>query len=229
MEFDDFVLAAATASLADAEAPAAREHADAVEFRLDLADGDPLAALAEYDADLPIVATNRVEWEGGEAPEGEQRRADLLAAAEHDAVEAVDVELEAIRRGEAAGLPEQLREHVDVIVSVHDFDRTPSIDDLRSLLSACLEYGDVGKLVTTAETVDDVPPLLTVTREFAGQGETVATMAMGEPGRHSRAVAPLYGSAIGYAPVDPAEATAPGQYDVATLASLVERLRSSPE
>jgi 3-dehydroquinate dehydratase-1 len=37
-------------------------------------------------------------------------------------------------------------------------------------------------------------------------------------------VAPLYGSKNGYAPVDPAEATAPGQYDLATLASLVEQL-----
>lgn len=226
MDFDDFVLAAATADLDDASAPAARAHADAVEFRMDLADGDPLAALEAYDGALPVIATNRVEWEGGEAPSGEQRRADILAAAEHDAVEAVDVELEAIRRGEAAGLPDQLREYADVIVSVHDFDRTPSIDDLRSLLSATVEYGDVGKLVTTAETVDDVPPVLSVTREFAAQGEAVATMAMGEPGRHSRAVAPIYGSAIGYAPVDPAEATAPGQFDVATLSDLVDRLRS---
>ena len=53
---------------------------------------------------------------------------------------------------------------------------------------------------------------------------TVATMAMGEPGRHSRAVAPLYGSKIGYAPVHPADATAPGQYDLATLRQLVEQL-----
>jgi 3-dehydroquinate dehydratase-1 len=49
-------------------------------------------------------------------------------------------------------------------------------------------------------------------------------MAMGEAGRHTRAVAPLYGSKIGYAPVDPAEATAPGQYDLATLADLIDRL-----
>jgi 3-dehydroquinate dehydratase-1 len=54
----------------------------------------------------------------------------------------------------------------------------------------------------------------------------VATMAMGEAGRHSRAVAPLYGSRIGYAPVDPADATAPGQYDLETLRGLVETLQN---
>jgi len=47
---------------------------------------------------------------------------------------------------------------------------------------------------------------------------------MGAAGRHTRAVAPLYGSRIGYAPVDPSAATAPGQYDLATLRDLVDRL-----
>jgi 3-dehydroquinate dehydratase-1 len=49
-------------------------------------------------------------------------------------------------------------------------------------------------------------------------------MGMGEAGRHTRAVAPVYGSRLGYAPVDPADATAPGQYDLATLAELVDAL-----
>ena len=224
MDFDSFVLAAATHDLADASHPAAREHADAVEFRMDLAEGDPLDALAAYDASLPIIVTNRVEWEGGEASDGQQRLDDLVAAADHDAVEAIDVELEAMRRGDAAGVPDRVPDDVSIIASVHDFDRTPSIDDLRSLACATTEYGDVGKVVTTAESVDDVPPLLSMTREFAAQGRPIATMAMGEQGRHSRAIAPLYGSRIGYAPLDPSDATAPGQFDLATTARLVDEL-----
>ncbi|MFW6265436.1 MAG: type I 3-dehydroquinate dehydratase, partial [Halanaeroarchaeum sp.] len=55
-------------------------------------------------------------------------------------------------------------------------------------------------------------------------GESVATMAMGRPGRHSRVVAPLYGSSIGYAPVEPENATAPGQYDLKQLRTLVDAL-----
>jgi 3-dehydroquinate dehydratase-1 len=49
-------------------------------------------------------------------------------------------------------------------------------------------------------------------------------MAMGEAGSHTRAVAPVYGSRVGYAPVDPAESTAPGQYDLATLRTLIDEL-----
>ncbi|MFC6725501.1 type I 3-dehydroquinate dehydratase, partial [Halobium palmae] len=51
-------------------------------------------------------------------------------------------------------------------------------------------------------------------------------MAMGQPGRHTRAVAPVYGSRIGYAPVDPADATAPGQFDLGTLRTLIDLLAS---
>jgi 3-dehydroquinate dehydratase I len=221
IRFDSFVLAAATADLRDE--PAAREHADCVEFRMDLAES-PLDALAGYDGELPLIATNRAEWEGGEAEEG--GRLDALAeAARHEAVGAIDVELESLRRGTANPLLDAARERdVTVIASVHDFERTPSTMALRELLSEALAYGDVGKIAVTARDRSDVLSLLSVTHDLSTEG-AVATMAMGEVGRHSRVVAPLYGSRIGYAPVHPEEATAPGQFDLVSLAELIERLR----
>ncbi len=224
MDFESFVLAAATADLADE--PAARESADAVEFRMDLADDDPVAAIETYDGDLPLIATNRADWEGGEAEDGPDRLAALETAAESPQVGAVDVELETVEQGDAEDLL-ATAEATDtaVIVSVHDFDATPSRSELRALLERAGKHGDVAKVAVTAESPDDVLDLLAATRAAAVAGETVATMAMGEAGRHSRAVAPLYGSKIGYAPVDPAEATAPGQFDLATLRNLVERLQ----
>jgi 3-dehydroquinate dehydratase-1 len=224
MDFDSFVLAAATADLGDE--PAAREHGDAVEFRMDLA-ADPLDALRGYTGSLPVLATNRVEWDGGETPDTPERIADLLTAMETPRVEAVDVELAAVRDGDAQRVVDHARDRdVAVVVSVHDFEETPRRERMSDLLATACEYGDVGKLAVTARTPDDVLDLLAVTREATVEGQTVATMAMGEAGRHSRAVAPLYGSRVGYAPVDPAEATAPGQYDLATLARLVEQLES---
>jgi 3-dehydroquinate dehydratase-1 len=111
-----------------------------------------------------------------------------------------------------------------VVASIHDFEATPSEARLTELLTAAADYGDVGKLAVTAESRRDTLALLSATHAATQRGDTVATMAMGEAGRHTRAVAPVYGSKIGYAPVDPANATAPGQYDLATLATLVEEL-----
>ena len=224
IDFSSFVLAAATADL-DAE-PAAREHADAVEFRLDLA-SEPLDALAAYEGELPLIATNRPTWEGGRATDGEERLNALETAAATDAVGAIDVELAALRDGSADRLVEHAHDHgTAVIASTHDFEGTPHRDTMRDLLADASHRGDVAKLAVTAEGAGDVLDLLDATWAATTDGERVATMAMGEAGRHSRAVAPLYGSRIGYAPVEPADATAPGQYDLATLSGLVEQLRA---
>ena len=82
----------------------------------------------------------------------------------------------------------------------------------------------MAKLAVTADDRADALDLLAATRAHDAEGAAVATMAMGEAGRHTRAVAPVYGSRIGYAPVDPADATAPGQYDLETLRTLVDGL-----
>ncbi|WP_255150616.1 type I 3-dehydroquinate dehydratase [Halorarius halobius] len=222
MEFDAFRLAAATAELS--EEPAAREHADLVEFRMDLA-ADPLAALDDYDGELPLLCTNRPDWEGGDCEADEADRLGTLeSAVEHPAVEAIDVEVAAIADGAQATLDHAHDHGATVVASVHDFESTPPGDDLAELVARAAAAGDVGKVAVTAEDRGDVLRLLSVTDALDRQGERVATMAMGEAGRHSRVVAPLYGSRIGYAPVDPAEATAPGQYDLATLDRLVADL-----
>ncbi|EMA45274.1 type I 3-dehydroquinate dehydratase, partial [Halobiforma nitratireducens] len=220
MDFDSFVLAASTANLA--EEPAAREHADAIEFRMDLAEA-PLAALERYDGDLPILATNRAEWEGGDTAD-DGRLETLAEASRFEAVEAIDVELAAMRGGDADALLETVRDrepNVAVVASAHDFGGTPQESAMIETLTDACERADVGKLAVTAHDRADALAVLSATRRLTAEGKPVATMAMGEAGSHTRAVAPVYGSRIGYAPVDPEKATAPGQYDLETLARLV--------
>ena len=229
LSFDEFVLAASTDSLADE--PAARKHADAVEFRLDLA-ADPLAQLAGYDGELPIIATNRAAWEGGEATDEVGRLATLATALEDDAVAAVDLELNALTGRAAAADTETTRNvretareaGVAVIASIHDFESTPPVAELTERLRLGSEEGDIAKLATTAHDRGDALDLLTATHRATAAGKTVATMGMGAAGQHTRAVAPIYGSKIGYAPVDAADATAPGQYPLTTLREVVSAL-----
>ena len=209
--------------------PAARADADGIELRMDFAE-EPIAQLSAYDGELPVLVTNRVDWEGGEAADTAGRLDDLKRAMEHDAVTAVDVELAALEgdgEHDAGRVVDHAREHgASVVVSTHDFEATPDRDTITDRLRRACEHGDVGKMATTAASADDVLAMLDATRDLTADGKQVATMCMGEPGRHSRAVAPLYGSRIGYAPVDPEAATAPGQYDLTTLRSLVTQLRS---
>jgi 3-dehydroquinate dehydratase-1 len=224
MDFRSFHLLAAGSTLPTEPV----EAADGIELRMDLAN-DPLGQLAGYDGSLPVLVTNRVTWEGGDAPDTSDRIDSLLDAIEFNAVTAVDIELAALT-GDGDHDVTQVVDHareqdVSVVVSAHDFERTPGRERIIATLERACGYGDVGKIATTAHTPDDVLAMLEATREMTAAGESVATMCMGEQGRHSRAVAPLYGSKIGYAPVDPDDATAPGQYDLATLRSLIEDLQ----
>jgi len=227
LAFDSFVLAASSADLG-AE-PAAREAADCIEFRMDLAEA-PLDALAAYDGELPVLATNRAEWEGGNA--AESGRLDALAAAlEHDAVDAIDVELDAIE-GDGPGPTDRVgalvetaeEEGVSVVVSTHDFESTPAEPALAERLRRAADHGDVAKAAVTASTGVRRSRCWPSRTNSPGRASPSRRWRWGPRARHTRAVAPVYGSKIGYAPVDPAKATAPGQYDLETLRALVDRL-----
>lgn len=221
LDATEFTLAAVVSSLDRARAASA---ADAIEFRMDHAT-DPLTQLASYDHQLPLIATNRAAWEGGDAADT-GRIAALETAAEHPAVGAVDIELDSVEEGEGEALRDIARTNdTAVIVSWHDFERTPPRDVLTSRLATAAEWGDIGKLSVTANTPEDVLDLLSVTLDQSQAGNSVATMSMGHAGRHSRVIAPLYGSRIGYAPIDASEATAPGQFELDRLAELVSTLR----
>ena len=231
VSFDTFQLAAATADLSDESA--ASDYADIVEFRLDLAYADtslpdPLTAISAYDhsSSLPLIVTNRPEWEGG-AYDGEtiDRLEMLITAAKHDAVIAVDIELETLKSQHGKRVARDIRNSGAVIIaSTHDFTSTPQQSVLHERLHTAAQLGDIGKLAVTAQTHRDALRVLAATEQASQWGDTVATMAMGALGQHTRVVAPLYGSRIGYAPVNPADATAPGQYDIKTLSEMIDTL-----
>ena len=224
MDFQDFLLAASTGDLA--AAAAAREHADLVEFRMDLAE-DPLGDLDDYDGELPVLATNRPVWEGG-AADDEDRVDALASAARTDCVAAIDIELASLVGPDGDGaeaLAAARSTDTATIVSSHDFEGTPALSEMADRLGEACSLGDVGKLAVTPTDRGEALDLLRVTHEYSAADMTVATMGMGELGRHTRAVAPLYGSTLGYAPVDTEDATAPGQYDAATLRALIADLR----
>jgi 3-dehydroquinate dehydratase-1 len=222
LSFDNFRLVASMPDLAAEQT--AREYADGVEFRMDLAK-KPDAAIQEYDGELPLLLTNRAAWEGGKAEET-GRLDDLEAAIGHEFVTAVDIELQSVTAGAADSLLAAAQAaDVTTVISVHDFNCTPAEDELLRLIKQADTAGDIAKIAVTAESRADTLALLSATQSATEAGHTVATMAMGEIGRHTRAVAPIYGSRIGYAPVTVGQATAPGQYTLARLSELINTLR----
>lgn len=228
MDLDSFTLAA---SLTDLEKePLARDDADAIEFRIDLASA-PRTALREYSGSLPVIATNRMTSEGGEAPDTPDRLELLSFALEQPAVTAIDLELRALEQSrDAQNVADAARDNgVTVIVSSHDFDETPPLREMKRRVDASYQFGEIAKLSVTPADYGDVLEVLELTWNYSARDQGVATMCMGEIGRHSRVLAPVYGSKIGYAPVSTADATAPGQFDLKTLRRLITELSPTPD
>jgi len=73
--------------------------------------------------------------------------------------------------------------------------------------------------------MEDVLNLLRVTLDFRGAGKSVCTIAMGEQGKHTRVIAPFYGSVLTYASMERDSTAAPGQLPVDKVKKIMEMLK----
>ncbi|MCE8423120.1 MAG: type I 3-dehydroquinate dehydratase [Candidatus Methanoperedens sp.] len=192
--------------------------ADLLELRIDLLNDDAIQILEDLRTiGLPIIVTNRMKAEGGAWIKNEEERISKLISLIHLA-DAVDIELCADERNEV--VEEAKRRGKTVLISSHDFKKTPGTDVMKEILNEALTAGaDIAKLAVTPNSLDDVLRLLDVTLHAKG---AVCTIAMGELGRHSRVIAPVYGSVLTYGYVE--TLAAPGQYRVDELRAMLELL-----
>lgn len=225
MKQNRFALAATTNDLTQEKA--VRDVADVIEFRMDKAE-DPLEQLENYDGELSILATNRAQWFGGQAYDtGRLDR--LFTASEFDAVEMVDIELETAR-GSSWVLPEFRENDVEIIISFHAFEDTPDRDTLDAIFEQCARFGDIAKVATYAEEYADSLRMIEAVHAATIDGMRVAGISMGAIGSHTRVVAPLYGSCLGYAPLaSDTNEYAPGQIPIRKLATMIETLEATDD
>lgn len=185
--------------------------ADILEIRIDLLKIDARTALHDIrETGLPVIITNRMKQEGGAWQGTEEKRISTLISLLPMA-DAVDIELCARDRDMVVKKARDMGK--TVIISTHDFQKTPDSDVMSGIISESVAAGaDIAKLAVMPNSLEDVHRLLEVTLHADA---AVCTLAMGEKGRHSRVVAPLYGSVMTYGYVG--KATAPGQLRVDEL------------
>jgi 3-dehydroquinate dehydratase/shikimate dehydrogenase len=158
-----------------------------------------------------FLATCRRRVAGGEFGGDIQAELFWLMEARRAGCEWCDVEVETERE-----LPDQsIREYAvppRVMLSLHDFDRTPKLPESVS----CPPRGevDVVKIATSAKTISDSVRLLRLAR----RSRCFVAVPMGEIGFPGRLLALREGSALAYAPIG--EATAPGQVGLRELKHL---------
>lgn len=200
-------------------------HADVIEIRLDSLADPEIDPFVKY-LDVPLLFTNRPEWEGGSFRGPEAKRVELLIRAAQQDCALVDLELKTAPelRGELLDI---LLQHPDtgLIISWHDFAGTPADDELTEILVQQMESGaHIGKIVTTPKDFKDVLRVLNLLVTAAENNFPLIAFCMGEVGRISRLATIKLGGYMTYAAPDGGRETAPGQIPLTVLRDMLIRL-----
>lgn len=189
-------------------------HTDFIEIRLDrledcLENNLGLADLASHGK-TPKIATDR-------SSRSETKQRQMLLSAAKYGFEYVDAELSTPQ------LKDQLRELAVLgakpIVSFHKFDGSLSIYELNSILEREISSGaEVCKIVTTAKQIGDNLTTLNFTSTASSKTKLVC-FCMGELGKISRLLSPMFGGFFTFASLERGSETASGQMSIREMKS----------
>lgn len=215
----------------------AAKRPDLLEWRVDffegIADTPAVVELAgqirQLASGIPVLFTRRSSQEGGEKIAlTEPQVVELYrAVCESGHVDMVDFEMgnepahvrEVRALSRAAG--------VALILSFHDFQRTPAVEILNQRFAQAEQLGaDVAKVAVMPQGMQDVLTLLTATLQSSGKlGIPVVSMAMAGFGSVTRLCGWTFGSAMTFAVGQ--NSSAPGQLPIEDLAAGLAILRSA--
>lgn len=207
---------------------------DVVEFRADFLGGVTeegimmlaLRAIRQILPQSPLLFTFRTKQEGGEAQLFDWDYAALLTQAVQSGwIDAIDIEYFRSRKYTEPVIQLAKEKGVTVVMSSHDFQKTPPYEELVQRLLGMKEQGaDVAKLACMPQCAADVLTLLQATNYVKTQyhDEPLITMSMGQLGVISRISGEVFGSAMTFGAAK--KASAPGQLDIAALQQCLQVL-----
>jgi len=196
--------------------------ADLIELRTDYL-RDPDLALLLNAKEKPFIITNRRKEEGGRYRGDEKRRFGILREAIELGAEYVDVEI----NSERSLLRDLIanKKGTRIVLSFHDFRRTPSLEELKKLFNRMTRMGgNVIKIVSFARSWEDNFNILSLIPYAKEREQEVVAFCMGERGRMSRIFGPFMGAAWTYAALSRGKRSAPGQLTIREMKEIWERL-----
>lgn len=200
---------------------------DLMEWRIDyykagIEENDKLIATAKKVrnavGELPILVTFRTKNEGGASELTEDAYLDLVQTViENRLGDAVDIELFHDEKRVKDLVSDAHYYNVVVIMSNHDFEKTPAKDVIEFRLKKMAKMGaDVPKLACMPHSGRDVLTLLEATNEVTHEIENpIITMSMGDIGKVTRISGQAFGSSLSFGAVG--KTSAPGQLSIEDL------------
>ncbi|GMH07775.1 hypothetical protein Nepgr_009615 [Nepenthes gracilis] len=208
---------------------AKEQGADLVEIRLDyLKNFSPNHDLEDLirQSSLPALVTFRPTWEGGQYDGDESKRQGALQRAVELGASYIDIELKAADEF-LKSIDGKKPERVKIIVSSHNYQNTPSVEELGNLVARIQATGaDIVKIATTALDITDSARIFQV---LAHSQVPIIGIAMGEKGLMSRILSAKFGGFLTFGVLEAGEVSAPGQPTIKDLLDLYNFRQIGPD
>lgn len=186
-----------------------------VEVRLDRLEETRNLNDLPKSTDLPLIAANKLVSERGYFSGTERERQQTLQSAAKQGFEFVDVDFLSPKRDETMCMLAGL--HAKTIVSYHKYDGVLTTSMMKKILDQQISTGaSVCKIVVTAKQIEDNLPVLSFV-SFASTMAKLVCFCMGEQGKSSRLLSPLFGAYFTFAALENGSETALGQMGIAEM------------
>ena len=204
-------------------------NADFMEIRFDYFDKAKMNEVLEFVLDHKerAVFTCRAANEGGKYAGSEVERVTALRRLAAFRPLFLDVEYNTMTANDDL-MDQFTAQNCETLVSWHNFDLTPSTEELDNLLSRMKEYSSNVKIVTMANSMRDNLRVLKLYESAKKAKISLVTFCMGEHGILSRVLCTYAGAPFTYASLT--EAIAPGQLTLKQTRSIYDTLENkNPE
>ncbi len=221
-------------ALAQAQVIANTADADLAEFRIDLlsfaSDTKQVIALGhelkKILGNKPMIATIRTKNEGGQLEISDVDYGKTYQAyLKNPFMDWLDVEMFRDQKVVSEIVQKAHQKKVLIVMSNHDFQKTPSQDEIEKRLLKQDQMGaDVLKIAVMPKSKQDVFTLMNATLKVSQQTtKPLLTMSMGQLGTISRVATANMGGSYSFGMIG--QASAPGQIDVTKLKQILQTVQ----
>ena len=157
----------------------------------------------------------------------ESRKKEYLITAIESGAEYIDLEYDIFFNDSSyGGIIKQAKLNLcKIIVSYHNYEETPEINILKSIVIKCLlSDTDIIKIACKANKPEDNITLLSL-YNMASKKKKILSIGMGEGGKITRIAGAFLGAPFTYASTKKGHETSDGQFDKKTIEDIIRTIR----
>ena len=207
---------------------------DLIELRIDcyenLNDDEKVLGLLKQirkNVDCPILFTCRSISEGGKSALSEEQYINLMMKViDSQCVDLIDVEINKSLKAIYSLVEYAHQFHHNVVMSYHDFEKTPKMEDMVEILEKMeVMGGDILKIAVMPMSKKDVMCVMNTSMMMSSKlKQPLIMISMGELGKVTRIAGSLTGSSVTFASA--ALSSAPGQMGICEMKVVLDAIGS---